>query len=233
MELSGLSSLNGVIDTPRPDRLPSRAGGRLRSIALIGVDGSGKTTQALRLAETLTAQGIPARYRRNAGGRRWLGRCARRLGRPNAEALLGRMGLLIVESVLRWLAIARSVLGSVLDRRVAVLDRYTVCQYASLRAHGARRWEPLARWVYAVFPRPDVTFLLTVDPAEAWRRIEARGTDSETLEFLTASDAAYRSLPEADEFVIIDGNAAPEEVERAIREELRRWLPLRQPIMAG
>lgn len=137
---------------------------------------------------------------------------------------MGRAGLLVIESTLRWLAIARSVLGAVCDRRVAVLDRYAVCQYASLRARGAHQWEPLARRVYALFPPPDVTFLLVVDPAEAQRRIEARGEDVETLEFLRASDAAYRSLPEADQFVVIDGNAPPDEVERAIRDELQRWL---------
>jgi hypothetical protein len=42
-----------------------------RVIALVGIDGSGKTTQAHRLAATLTAQGTPATYWQNAAGRRW------------------------------------------------------------------------------------------------------------------------------------------------------------------
>ncbi|TDC36363.1 dTMP kinase [Micromonospora sp. KC213] len=198
---------------------------RLRRVALIGIDGSGKTTQAHRLAEALTAAGRPATYHRNAGGRRWLGRLANRLGRPDAQRLLGRNGVLAVESALRWLAIAAALLGSLVTGRVAVMDRYAVCQYASIRAHDGRRWERLARAGYRVFPPPQVTFLLTVDPAEAYRRIECRGTDHETMEWLTAADAAYRTLPEFPGFVLVDAAGTPEEVARRIQAHLAQWLP--------
>jgi dTMP kinase len=196
----------------------------LRAVALIGIDGSGKTTQAHRLADALTAAGHPATYHRNAGGRRWLGRVAHRLGRPDAQRLLGRSGLLAVESVLRWLAIAAALLGRLATGRIAVMDRYSACQYASIRAHGGRRWERLARVGYRLFPRPQVTFLLAVDPAEAYRRIEQRGTDHESMEYLTAADAAYRSLPEYPTFVVVDAGRPPEEVSRQIRSHLAGWL---------
>ena len=65
-------------------------------------------------------------------------------------------------------------------------------------------------------PPPDVTFLLAVDPAEAYRRIEARGTDHESLEFLIAAAQAYRDLPEAKQFVVINANSGPDEVTRAV-----------------
>src|SRR5687767_4020676 len=82
----------------------------LRTVALVGIDGSGKTTQAHQLAAVLAAQGLPATYRRNAGGRRWFGRLATALGRRDGEHLLGRKTMLLVESVLRWLAILRTLL---------------------------------------------------------------------------------------------------------------------------
>ncbi|MEV6815536.1 thymidylate kinase [Micromonospora sp. NPDC051296] len=197
---------------------------RLRTIALIGIDGSGKTTQAYRLAETLTAAGYPATYHRNAGGRRWLGRAAHRLGRPDAQALVGRDGMLVLESVLRWLAIAMALLGGLLTGRVAVMDRYAACQYASLRGQGGRRWERLVRAGYRLFPRPQVTFLLAVDPAEAYRRIERRGTDHESLDYLTAADLAYRTLPEYPTFVVIDADRRAEDVAREIQGHLAGWL---------
>lgn len=193
-------------------------------MALIGIDGSGKTTQAHRLAVALTEVGLPATYHRNAGGRRFLGRVARRLGRPDAQRLLGSTGLLIAESVLRWLAIAAALLGHRLTGRVAVMDRYAACQYASIRAHGGHRWERMARLGYRVFPQPQVTFLLAVDPTEAYRRIERRGTDHESMRYLIAADRAYRSLPEQPTFVLVDADRPADEVSRQIREHLHDWL---------
>jgi thymidylate kinase len=200
---------------------------RPKVIALVGIDGSGKTTQARRLAAALTAAGTPATYWQNAGGRRWFGRVARRLGRRDGQRLLGRTGLLFAESVLRWLAIARALVRSRMLGRVAVMDRYAVCQYASIRAHGkagpidralATRGpgERLARLAYCVFPRPDITFLLAVDPGEAYRRIELRGTDHEDVRYLAAAQAAYRALPEHPTFVVIDAGGTPDQVARAI-----------------
>ncbi|MEU4369771.1 dTMP kinase [Micromonospora chersina] len=210
-----------------------RGRARLRAVALIGIDGSGKTTQAHRLAEALTAAGHPATYHRNAGGRRWLGRLAQRIGRPDAQRLVGRNGLLAVESVLRWLAIALALLSCLVTGRTAVMDRWSACQYASIRAHGGQRWERLTRAGYRVFPPPRVTFLLTVDPAEAYRRIERRGTDHESMQWLSAAATAYRTLPEYDRFVVVDGSGTPEEVSRRIRAHLTEWLPGDPPAPAA
>lgn len=207
------------------DRHGGRVGRvRLRAVALVGIDGSGKTTQAHRLADALTAAGHPASYWQNAGGRRWFGRLARRLGRDDAQRLLGRDLLLLAESVLRWCAIARALVRSALTRRIAVMDRYAVCQYASIRAHSRFRWEPLVRLLYRIFPAPELTILLAVDPAEAYRRIELRATDHESPEYLAAADAAYRSLPEFPTFVVVDANRPPDEVSRAIERLLHGWL---------
>jgi dTMP kinase len=216
--MTALPLLDMATSVQHPDREVSPR--RPPIIAIVGIDGSGKTTQAHRLATALTGHGLPAAYWQNAGGRRWFGRLARRLGRRDARRLLGRGGLLLVESVLRWLAIARALLRTAIAGRVAVMDRYAVCQYTSIRVQGGHRWERLARVCYRVFPPPDVTFLLDVDPVEAYRRIEGRATDHESLDFLAASAATYRSLPESVSFVVIDGNGTPDQVTRAIIDHL-------------
>ena len=208
----------------------------LRTVALVGIDGSGKTTQAHQLAAALAALGLPASYRRNAGGRRWFGRLATALGRRDGEHLLGRRAMLLVESVLRWLAILRTLLRRKLTGEIAIMDRYAVCQYASIRAHAKmprperlNRAERRARLAYRVFPAPDVTFLLAVDPAVAYDRIERRGYDHEEMSYLRAATAAYESLPEHANFVVIDANGTPEQVQQALLAHLRAWIPAPVP----
>lgn len=208
----------------------------LRTVALVGIDGSGKTTQAHQLATALAARGLPARYRRNAGGRRWFGRLAAALGRRDGEHLLGRRTMLLVESVLRWLAILRSLLRRTVTNEIAIMDRYAVCQYASIRAHAKtprperlNRAERRARLAYRVFPQPDLTFLLAVDPAVAYDRIERRGYDHEEMAYLRAATAAYESLPEYAGFVVIDANGTPEQVHEALLAHLSAWVPAPPP----
>jgi thymidylate kinase len=188
-------------------------------VAIVGIDGAGKTTQARLLAAWLVARGRPADYWQNAGGRRWFGRFAQFFGRRDAEALLGVGGMLFVESVLRWLAIARALVRSRLRRHMAVMDRYSWCQYASIRAHGTNsaRREKRARWFYGLFPQPDLTVFLAVTPGRAYDRVEARGTDHEDPRYLIAADAAYRSLDEARRFVVIDANRDAAAVQRDLR----------------
>jgi dTMP kinase len=210
------------------DRTTPESGRTLRTVALIGIDGSGKTTQARRLAAELTAAGYPATYHQNAGGRRWFGRLAARFGKADqaghadAEALLGRRLMLLIESVLRWLAIFRALLRRSSAGDIAVMDRYAACQYASIRARGRRATagERTARLAYRLLPAPDVTFFLSVRPAVAYHRVEERGYDHETIEYLAAADAAYRSLPEYAGVVVIDANGTPDEVNAKIHAHL-------------
>jgi dTMP kinase len=228
-----LDSARSVFDEEQPLTTAVRP---LRTVALVGIDGSGKTTQAHQLATALAAQGLPATYRRNAGGRRWFGRLATALGRRDGEHLLGRKAMLFVESVLRWLAILRTLLRRSVTGEIAIMDRYAVCQYASIRAHAKtprperlNRAERRARLAYRVFPRPDVTFLLAVDPAIAYDRIERRGYDHEEMAYLQAATAAYEALPEHADFVVIGANGTPEQVQQALLAHLRTRVPVAIP----
>ncbi|MEV0427776.1 thymidylate kinase [Micromonospora sp. NPDC050495] len=193
-------------------------------IALIGVDGSGKSTQAKALARRLTAAGVPARYFENAGGRPLWNRLARAVGRPDGMALFGRTRYPVLEATVRALAMARTVLVTRLTGRTAVLDRWTWCQEVVMAARGDRGRRAV-RAAYAIFPRPTVVCFLATAPEVAQRRVAARGIDTEELAHLRALDRAYRSLPEFGSFVVLDGDPDPDEVARALDRAVSPLLP--------
>jgi dTMP kinase len=184
-------------------------------IALVGVDGSGKSTQARALARRLTAGGVPATYFENAGGRPLWNRLARVLGRPDGVALFGRTLYPALEASVRAVAMARTLLVSRLTGRIAVLDRWTWCQYVIMAARDDRGRRAV-RACYALFPRPTVVCFLATAPEVAQRRVLARGIDTEELAHLRALDAAYRALPEFGSFVVVDGDGDPDQVAAAL-----------------
>ncbi|MDO9353171.1 MAG: hypothetical protein Q7T55_05720 [Solirubrobacteraceae bacterium] len=194
------------------------------SIAIVGIDGSGKTTQAKRLADWLRAEGVPARYFENPGGRPVTDWVARRLRRADTAALLGEHGRLAVETAVRAIALGRTAAWSRATGQVAVMDRCAPCQYALVHARGLPG-ERVVRAVLGPLGLPDLLIQLVVDEAAAQDRIELRGYDREHLHDLQAFAAAYRALPEHTRFVLVDGNGPADEVQRRLRAEVVRQQP--------
>lgn len=179
-------------------------------IAIIGIDGSGKTTLARSVARALRARGERAKYFENAGGRPIMNGIAQVMRRPDGVALFGR-AYEPIEMRFRLLAMRRTASWA-RPGRIAVCDRWTFCQHAVMAARGSIT-DGLAQ-LYAAIPAPDLVLFLDVDPALAQQRVELRGKDHETLEHLAAYDAAYRALPEFGSFTHIDASGTPEEVLR-------------------
>lgn len=192
-------------------------------VAVLGVDGSGKSTQTQLLAANLRRDGIGAAFYRNPGGRPALNALAQRLGRVDGPDLIGERAVVTVETVIRWAAIARGLLLALLTGRVAVMDRYSYCQYAIMRARGDRG-ERVVRSLFGVFPEPDVICLLVTSPSIAQHRVELRGKDQEDPAYLARLDAAYRSLPEFGRFVLVDGSGTIDEVQANLRAVVDRAL---------
>jgi dTMP kinase len=151
-------------------------------IAIEGIDGSGKGTQAARLCKRLEESGVTVdllsfpRY------------AATRFGKVIGEFLNGRFGSLNeVHPMLASLLYSgdrfesRDVLQSALEANdVVVLDRYVASNIAhqGAKLQGAER-EELKTWVEAVefeifgLPQPDLTILLDL-PAETAQGLIAR-----------------------------------------------------------
>jgi dTMP kinase len=145
-----------------------RARGRRRGavVALSGLDGSGKSTQAAALAEALERLGhaVAVEWTRVGGERTW----TRVPGRMRATALT------LDHVWLRW----RRLSGFLARDYVVVSDRYTLDAIVALRGLvGDHRRAPVRRAVLRrLTRRPAAAFLLDVTPETAWERKGEQGT---------------------------------------------------------
>lgn len=193
-------------------------------VSFEGADGSGKSTQAELLRETLAAEGYEVVLTREPGGTE-LGERARELvlngphmGAWAEAALYAASRAEHVEAVIR----------PALDRgAIVVCDRYID---SSLAYQGVARGlgvDAVLQLNLAVTGGllPDVTFLLLIDPAVAAGRYD----NSDRLELegtaLQAKvDAAYRELAESfpERIVAVDANRPTDVIRDEIREQLRQ-----------
>lgn len=187
-------------------------------VVLLGIDGAGKTTAARLVLGELREDGIEAELFRNPGGRRTLDRWASRHSHT-AQSVLGIHLLDAVESSLRVLAVLRSTLQARRRRGVVLFDRHLQCQLALRQVRGLSPGK-LLPWLLGVLPQPDLVVYLSVDPNTAQARITSRNTDEETLEFLTALDAAYRELPGFTGYTLVDADGTAAEVAAALRKQI-------------
>jgi dTMP kinase len=192
-------------------------------VSFEGADGSGKSTQAELLRETLAAEGREVVLTREPGGTE-LGERARELvlngpqmGAWAEAALYAASRAEHVEEVIRP-ALARGA--------IVVCDRYID---SSLAYQGVARGlgiDAVLQLNLAVTGGllPDVTFLLLIDPNVAAGRYD----NSDRLELEGAAlqgkvDAAYRSLAERfpERIVTVDADRPADQIRDEIRERLR------------
>jgi dTMP kinase len=192
-------------------------------VSFEGADGSGKSTQAELLRETLAAEGCEVVLTREPGGTE-LGERARELvlngpqmGGWAEAALYAASRAEHVEEVIR----------PALDRgAIVVSDRYID---SSLAYQGVARGlgiDAVLQLNLAVTGGllPDVTFLLLIDPNVAAGRYD----NSDRLELEGAAlqgkvDMAYRSLAERfpERIVTVDADRPADQIRDEIRERLR------------
>ena len=193
-------------------------------ISFEGADGSGKSTQAELLRETLAGEGREVVLTREPGGTE-LGERARELvlngpqmGAWAEAALYAASRAEHVEEVIRP-ALERGA--------VVVCDRYVD---SSLAYQGIARGlgiDAVLRLNLAVTGGllPDLTFLLLIDPGVAAARYdESDRLEREGTALQARVDAAYRELAQRfpERIVTVDADRPADEVGNEIREQLRQ-----------
>jgi dTMP kinase len=140
-------------------------------IALEGVDGAGKTTQAERLAAALRAEKADVRVRSFPAYDSFVGREVRRLLTSGAE--------LDARSAALWFAVdrAQDLRRDPPRAEVEIFNRFTLSNAVYQSARGGAE---LFDWVLALeqdelgLPRPDLTVVLDVTPELVRERVAAR-----------------------------------------------------------
>ena len=192
-----------------------------------GVDWSGKSTQAGLLAAWLREQGRTVLETREPGGTP-IGEAVRAL------VLHGEEMSPWAEAALYAAARAENVAAAIrpaLERgEDVVCDRYldsSVAYQGIARGLG----EDLVRELSLIVTErllPDRTFLLLLDPEEAFRRAtgDHDRIEREGAEFMEKVDAGYRALAaaEPDRIVAVDGARSADTIAEEIREHVRALL---------
>jgi dTMP kinase len=194
-------------------------------VTLEGGEGSGKTTQAARLAAALDAAGLPVVAVREPGGTR-LGEAVRQIVLDVGHHDLAAWAEANLYTAARAQLVKEVILPAMARGGVVVADRYAD---STLAYQGAGRGleMPVLGMMQAMLKlRPDLTFLLDIEPEAGFAR-QARTAghvpdrmEMEDLVFHRRVRQGYLDLARADpeRFHVVDA-AQPEE---AVAAELLR-----------
>lgn len=189
----------------------------------MGVDGSGKTTIAKSLCESLSNAGITCKYI-YCGWRGFESWLFKPFAVPTKNAMIKRgTGAAEVDSAYRkipffdcltWLdyfaRVCPLLLASALTNTVLILDRYIYDVILGLHEEGS--WSHrIVVWLLKLFPQPTVVFYIKVRPELAYTRKD----DIASLEFLYQTGKEKQELLKElppDRVIMLDGTRSIQEL---------------------
>ena len=189
-------------------------------IAVEGIDGAGKTTQARMLVRWLNERGLKAYYTREPTdgpiGRILREMALRRDVEPRVEALL------FAADRLHHL---REIINPLLAKGyIVVSDRYL---HSSLAYQSETTGQP--EWVKEInrfAPPPDLSILLDVEPKVGLSRIRGERSRFEDPTLLERIRENYLKMAGEGEMIVVDAGEAVEKVSEKIRRAVSEFLNL-------
>jgi len=191
-------------------------------IVLEGIDGSGKTTQARRLVRTLRREGLEALSFREPTRGRWGREIREKARRPDSLTPPQELDLFLKD---RRENVLKNLLPSLRAKKAVVLDRYYFSTIAYQGAKGISR-ERIRRLNETFAPRPDLVFVLDVDPGQGLGRIRGRRQKEplfERREYLARVRRIFRSF-RGPRFIHLDGGRDKKELAEVIRRRVLRLM---------
>jgi dTMP kinase len=186
-------------------------------IAIEGIDGAGKTTQARMLAEWLGRAGLAVLLTKEPTSGRW-GRIIRESASSGRLSPQEELHAFLED---RREHVALELGPALAAGTIVIIDRY----YFSTAAYqGARGWDPeeLLRQNEAFAPQPDLLLLLEVTPAVGVARVQGRegkGNLFEHEEDLAASAKIFAAI-DRPYLRRVDGTETPDEIAAQIRRHV-------------
>ena len=189
-------------------------------ITFEGIEGAGKSTQARRLYEVLKGRGYPVLLTREPGGTP-VGDAVRNILANPAYTDMTPLAELFLFSASRTQHVDRVIRPALEEGRIVICDRFFDATLA-YQAYGrgiplsqVRQINQMAAWN----TRPDLTFLLDIDPAAGINRVRSRVLENnleterierETLEFFDKVRHGYLNMayeePQRFRRIESDGN---------------------------
>lgn len=199
-------------------------------IALEGIDGSGKSTQAKLLTQRLTSLGhrVYTTFEPTDG---LVGSVIRNImkGRISADHKT-IAGLFVADRLDHLLNDVNGIVKKLKEGYTVITDRYYFSSYAYHGTHMSIDWVIDANAMSAEILRPDINVFIDVPPETSMQRLSNRGTIElyESLDNLHKVRAkyfeAFEKLKHEENIVIINGGGTAEEVSNEILNELGKIL---------
>ena len=191
-------------------------------LALEGIDGSGKSTQARWLRDALEARGLRAVVLREPGDSEYGDKLRQQFSEGRTVTPAEEVRLFVED---RRIDVRDNILPALAALQVVVMDRY---YFSTMAYQGALGLDPesLRQENEEFAPRPDLTLILDVDPATSLGRIESSRESPDSYEgadylarvrdlFLSFCDGAV---------VSIDAAGGEAEVQAAIWDQVEGLL---------